>query len=573
MSEYIINLLETNGFVYDNVIKTSEIIENNCEVIQTGIGDLLLVCLLLKNKLLSLPVYFNISTYINNRYKLNDTSNSFEFKLKLLSNIIDKKDIILYNDKHVSYSNWPIKLKFINDYKLLQSQFNLSNCFGYKYIIFHTKCRFDSSFDYNNLKTHLRLFCREFKTNYKIIIMGEKIMPTNQESDIHKITTLYEELLELKNNNDVIDLSIYNIYDNLNFENYCKDMAIIHNAECNILFGNGGQFCNSIIFGKKSVVYTLPQLLFGLDKESLNKSNIVINYNWDIFLYNLSDLLSEHVMVIGTPEIKKQKPAYFLGHNGLGDNITSIGAVNFLLNYYETIHFLCRKKNSENVNLIYNNDKVIIETVDVPCHCLRESEGFKKILNEREPDADCFILGFQNTKNFKNQITHPDLLKYVKNDSGYTVRWGFIKDFYNDIGLDLSIYYNYFNIDSCEISRKLYENINAYKVAFFHTESSSGEIDLSHIAENYTNNDEYIVICANKNLYDISHSKYEIAETYVNKLVLHYLDIIKNANVIHIVNSCFSCIVYPLLITKKISPVDWKIYERRDSTIKYISKK
>ena len=41
-------------------------------------------------------------------------------------------------------------------------------------------------------------------------------------------------------------------------------------------------------------------------------------------------------------EITKQKSAYFLSHNGLGDNITNIGAINFLLNYYETIYFLCK---------------------------------------------------------------------------------------------------------------------------------------------------------------------------------------------------------------------------------------
>ena len=40
--------------------------------------------------------------------------------------------------------------------------------------------------------------------------------------------------------------------------------------------------------------------------------------------------------------IKKQKSAYFLSHNGLGDNITSIGSIIFLLQYYETIYFLCK---------------------------------------------------------------------------------------------------------------------------------------------------------------------------------------------------------------------------------------
>ena len=115
-------------------------------------------------------------------------------------------------------------------------------------------------------------------------------MSTNLESNCNKITTLYEELLELKTNNEVVDLSICNIYDNLDYENYCKDMGIIHNAEYNVLFGNGGQFCNSIIFGNKTIVYTHPRLLLSLDKESLNKSNITIEYNLENFFNRLSKL-------------------------------------------------------------------------------------------------------------------------------------------------------------------------------------------------------------------------------------------------------------------------------------------
>ena len=38
----------------------------------------------------------------------------------------------------------------------------------------------------------------------------------------------------------------------------------------------------------------------------------------------------------------KLNKAYFLCHNGLGDIFTMIGAINFLLNYFEEIYFLCK---------------------------------------------------------------------------------------------------------------------------------------------------------------------------------------------------------------------------------------
>jgi len=47
----------------------------------------------------------------------------------------------------------------------------------------------------------------------------------------------------------------------------------------------------------------------------------------------------------------KLKKAFFLGHNGLGDNITMNGAINFLLNYFEEIYFLCKNIHQENVKL------------------------------------------------------------------------------------------------------------------------------------------------------------------------------------------------------------------------------
>ena len=54
----------------------------------------------------------------------------------------------------------------------------------------------------------------------------------------------------------------------------------------------------------------------------------------------------------------KLQTAYFLSHNGLGDNITSISALNFLSNYFETIYFLCKNSYLNNVQLLLNQDSV-----------------------------------------------------------------------------------------------------------------------------------------------------------------------------------------------------------------------
>jgi len=260
----------------------------------------------------------------------------------------------------------------------------------------------------------------------------------------------------------------------------------------------------------------------------------------------------------------KQKYAFFLSNNGLGDNITSISAVNFLQNYYETIYFLCAKNNNDNVVLFFNESVVTIpfdSSKDEVTEC-------KKILNGVS-HADIFVSGI-NKHEIKSRITHPDLLKPIilnvikHSDPNKTIpiKYHHIYYFYSDIGLNLSIYFNYFDIKSSELSLKYYNGLKDYKIIFMHTKSSKSEINLVDLINTYKNNNEFIIICANKNVYDNTDTKFEIAEKYINIKVAHYIDIIKNAEIIHVIDSCFSCIVYPLFVCNKLKSIDTVIHDR-----------
>jgi len=250
------------------------------------------------------------------------------------------------------------------------------------------------------------------------------------------------------------------------------------------------------------------------------------------------------------------KQAYYLSHWGLGDNITSIGAINFLLEHYDTIYFMCRDIYKENVELIFLNKPVIA----VPyVFDNNYKENCANIINNVDKNKyDILICGTHNDY-LKSHITNQGLLKYEKNTK-YTTHHNHIFAFYNDIGLDLSIYFEYFDIPSSDISIQYYNAIKEYKIVFLHTIGSNRYIDLSHIIQQYRNRDEYIIICADKNVYDQSHPKYNIAEKYVNIKIVYYIDLIKHASIIHIVNSCFECIVYPLLMMNRIQPEECKIY-------------
>jgi hypothetical protein len=281
----ILSLIKKYDFKIDNNIKNN----NNNEIIQIGIGDLLFVSLLSKNNVIQKPFYINMNIFFKNIYELTNIINVLEFKLRLLDKIFDKNDIIFYHDQNIIYSNWQTKIQLIQNFNLLQKSFDFKKIYDKDYIIFHTKCRFTGSFNYNDLKNKIKEFCRNFKTNHLVIILGERIMPTNFEVKVHKITTIYNELIELKNNNDVLDLTIDNIYDNLNFENYCNDMSLIHHAKTNIIVGHGGQYCNSLIFGQNITVYTLKNIYGNFDLDILKKENKNIFFDFNLFFKHITN--------------------------------------------------------------------------------------------------------------------------------------------------------------------------------------------------------------------------------------------------------------------------------------------
>ena len=119
--------------------------------------------------------------------------------------------------------------------------------------------------------------------------MGERIFPNTIEVDIHGITTVYNELMELKNNNDIIDISIENIYSNLDYNNYKNDIKLIKNAKYNICFGLGGQLCTSVLFGKSTIVYCKSTIIYCTVNSCLNTSNFKKN---NYFFDNIQDFFN-----------------------------------------------------------------------------------------------------------------------------------------------------------------------------------------------------------------------------------------------------------------------------------------
>lgn len=130
------------------------------------------------------------------------------------------------------------------------------------------------------------------------------------------------------------------------------------------------------------------------------------------------------------------------------------------------------------------------------------------------------------------------------------------------MNLDLSIYYEYFDINSTKKSTTLYEKIKHLNIVFCHTQSSTKTISLPENIKKYLYDDKYIIICANENAYNENHSQFEIANKFINIPIAEYIDVIKNACEIFIIDSCFSCIVHPLSISNKLNTQKIEFYIR-----------
>ena len=248
-----------------------------------------------------------------------------------------------------------------------------------------------------------------------------------------------------------------------------------------------------------------------------------------------------------------------LGHNGLGDYITYNGAINYLLTIYEHVYFICRDITIKNLEIIYSNPRLFL----VPFKNDNEKDGLRRLIlpRYRQRNMDILILGCWKDC-FSSKIQN-NILKNRQKNLDYDTKYIHIKQFYDDMNLDLSIYYNFFNIDSSKKSLELYEKIKLFNIIFLHsTADYKKKINLTTYIDRFVNDENNIIISADYNIYNNEHDKYELAQEYVNQLVPYYIDILKNAQYIYIVDSCFSCIVLPLSYRNELNAIEYKIFDR-----------
>jgi hypothetical protein len=235
-----------------------------------GIGDLLIL------RMKEISNNLNI-THINiNKKLIEKYSSNYNTKI----NFVTKFIMFLFPNVTININDNPCNFNIIDNYKLNtlylynyvnHNLINIENKYT-DYIVFHTKMRHDNLIDkfINESLSSLNYFFETFKTSKKIIIMGEKHIGKNIETIKHKTISLYNNLLLLKKNNHVIDLTSNILTEgNPDFNSFLFDIELINKAICNITFGIGGSFNICKAFSKNNISF--------IPFYNLSPYNIILN--------------------------------------------------------------------------------------------------------------------------------------------------------------------------------------------------------------------------------------------------------------------------------------------------------
>lgn len=267
--------------------------------------------------------------------------------------------------------------------------------------------------------------------------------------------------------------------------------------------------------------------------------------------------------------------AYLVSHNGMGDNLFMIGALHFLLKFYEKIYFLCKSKYYQNVNLFF------IDTPNIICLQINESnekEEIKKIITDNYKTNDIFISGIHKSY-LKSKITNNDFINYKHIDKHYTIdfdtlntlNYRFIENFYKDINLNLTYFYDYFYLPTTKEAIELYNKVNNYYIIFIQLKTSNGKkLNIKNLLEKHLHDKNTILLCNDINVYDIPEHektsdtkiKYNICKHFMYNKIVHYKEVIQNSDEIYIVDSCFTGIVLPYLKTNQLKANKVRIIKR-----------
>ena len=266
------------------------------------------------NKILKINILFGLSIILKYYYIFESLIKNNVFDKIFVS--IDYNKLKFYREYSTIkyYNNYLIFLNYINSYDkiIIENVYNpsyklmdvcsLSNnfniCVKFKIYDKLINDNFNFPFDYVTISTKIinisnelykkykeLLFNKLNNIGYKVIILGEREITSCNEYNIHKVYSIYNDLIGSLTN--YIDNTICDSNDNNNLDNFIRSCTIFNKSKLNIYIGNGGVseilgYVSSNILG-----LTYKDNLLNHNNYLDNRNNIKNFNNFDSFIENL----------------------------------------------------------------------------------------------------------------------------------------------------------------------------------------------------------------------------------------------------------------------------------------------
>lgn len=227
---------------------------------------------------------------------------------------------------------------------------------------------------------------------------------------------------------------------------------------------------------------------------------------------------------------KQHNKCVLFSHDGVGDMINHIGAVRYLSEHYNSV-------------VVLFNEKADLKNKIPPFY-----EDKQNIIFNSVPDLDNIIKDYiKNYDEYDKYIggQYVNVL-YNKEHIPYKVPFSF----YEDMNIDIPVFWNYAHIPYTKQSTELYNNIANMKYIFMTNNTSHGKLfDVETIESKFNiNRNDILIICSDNNIYEPGHKYYEIANKFVQQPLIDYVDTIENASYIVVSDSAFFCVSLQLKI-------------------------
>jgi len=281
--------------------------------------------------------------------------------------------------------------------------------------------------------------------------------------------------------------------------------------------------------------------------------------------------------------------ALFIGHNGMGDNLNMIGAVRFLLPFYQKVYLVVKNKNANRVAPFFKDLNVHLLNLDTD-NQTNEGDLIQEIVKKfkKKPNTDLFITGcwrnvskeiirnkafLEARDNFKKTMENKSILTF-DHDMLTQKDYYFLPQFYENLGLHFNIYFEYFDFPAGENSEKLYNSVKHYKnIIFMQNKSSCGRmLSIDKLLQKYLNDPDAILISNDENIYekyeaitsnkDENKKKKHLVQPFVLGNIVDYKDVIMNSTEIYIIDSCLVSVIIPLFKENKLKAHTLRIINR-----------